>query len=187
MPSAVQRRARSLFSRVATRRVDLSTSGCVSRANKQFKMASLSLDNLAVQAFIVHSAILALKVLALSGLTGATRVARGVFANPEDTKKLKGVVKFDDPIVERVRRAHLNDLENIPAFWILGALYLTTNPAVAFATLLFRAFTLGRVLHSIVYAVIPLPQPARGIAFGVPYLINLYMGAQIVLYYITAL
>lgn len=150
-------------------------------------MAPLSLDNLAVQAYIVHAAILAVKLLALSGLTGMTRVARGVFANPEDAKSLKGKVKFDDPAVERLRRAHLNDLENIPAFWVLGALYLTTGPAVAWATLLFRAASLFRIVHTVVYAIVPLPQPARGIAFGIPYIINLYMGVQTILYYVTAL
>ena len=98
-----------------------------------------------------------------------------------------GKVKFDDPDVERVRRAHLNDLENIPAFWILGALYVTTGPSAALATNLFRAFTAGRILHTFVYAVKPLPQPARGIAFGIPFLISIYMGVAVVRYYFGAL
>nr|WAS27878.1 glutathione S-transferase [Mythimna separata] len=151
-------------------------------------MVALTLDNPLVQSYIVYTAILALKLLALSPMTGMTRVARGVFANPEDAKSMKGgKVKYDDPVIERIRRAHLNDLENIPAFWVLAALYVTTNPAVAWATLLFRVFTVCRIIHTIVYAVVPLPQPARGIAFGIPLLINFYMGAQVVLYYITAL
>lgn len=149
-------------------------------------MAPLSLNEPAVQAFIVYSAILALKLLALSTLTAMTRMLRGAFANPEDAKGLGGKVKYDDPAVERVRRAHLNDLENIPAFWVLGALYLTTGPAAAWATLLFRLSAAGRIIHTIVYAVVPLPQPARAIAFGIPYFINWYMGIQTVLYYITA-
>lgn len=152
-----------------------------------YKMVALSLDNPLVQSYIVYSAILALKLLALSPMTGTMRLIRGAFANPEDAKALRGKVKFDDPVVERLRRAHLNDLENIPAFWVLGALYLTTGPVAAWATLLFRVYTVGRILHTVVYAIIPLPQPARGIAFGIPALISFYMGAQVVLYYITAL
>lgn len=148
---------------------------------------SLSLDNPAVQSYLLYSAILALKILAMSALTAITRISRGVFANPEDAKALKGKVKFDDQAVERVRRGHLNDLENIPAFWILGALYLTTGPVAAWATLLFRVYAAGRILHSIVYCVVPLPQPARGLAFGIPMMISFYMGAQVVLYYIPAL
>uniref|UniRef100_A0A1E1WDS4 Microsomal glutathione S-transferase 1 n=1 Tax=Pectinophora gossypiella TaxID=13191 RepID=A0A1E1WDS4_PECGO len=150
-------------------------------------MAAISLNHPAVESYIVYSAILALKLLAMALLTAFSRITRGVYANPEDAKMSKGKVKFDDQVVERVRRGHLNDLENIPAFWVLGALYLTTNPAAAWATLLFRAFTAGRVLHTIVYCVVPLPQPARAFAFFVPYLVNMYMGWQIVLYYITAL
>ena len=147
----------------------------------------LSLNNPLVQSYIVYSAILAVKLLLLSTLTAITRITRGVYANPEDAAMTKGKVKYDDQSVERCRRAHLNDLENIPAFWILGALYVTTGPAVAWATLLFRLYTLGRIVHTIVYAVVPLPQPARGIAYGIPYIISLYMGTQIVLYYATAL
>lgn len=151
-------------------------------------MVAFTLDNPVVQSYIVYSAILALKLLALSPMTGVTRVARGVFANPEDAKSMKGgKVKYDDPVVERIRRAHLNDLENIPAFWVVAGFYVTTSPLAAWATLLFRVYTLGRILHTIVYAVVPLPQPARGIAFGIPALISFYMGVQVVMYYITAL
>lgn len=136
---------------------------------------------------MVYSGILALKVLGVAFLTSRVRYAKKAFANPEDAKTKKVQVKLDDPDVERVRRAHLNDLENIPAFWILGALFLTTSPEAAWATLLFRVFTAGRVLHTVVYAVKPLPQPARAIAFAIPYLINIYMGVKVVSYYISAL
>ncbi|KPJ13602.1 Microsomal glutathione S-transferase 1 [Papilio machaon] len=150
-------------------------------------MAVLALSNPVVQSYIVYSAILALKLISVSTMTAIARMTRGVFANPEDAKTLKGKVKYDDPVVERIRRAHLNDLENIPAFWVLGALYLTTGPVAAWATLLFRVYAVSRIVHTIVYALIPLPQPARGIAFGVPYLIKWYMGFQVILYYISAL
>lgn len=152
-------------------------------------MSTISINNPVVQSFIVYSAILALKLIVLGPLTGMTRMRKGVFANPEDVKASggKGKIKFDDPDVERVRRAHQNDLENIPAFWILGALYVTTAPAQAWATLLFRIFTGGRILHTVVYAVKPLPQPARAISFLVPYVVLWYMGIQVVLHYLSAL
>ncbi|XP_045760824.1 microsomal glutathione S-transferase 1-like [Maniola jurtina] len=150
-------------------------------------MAAIELSNPTVQSYIIYSAILALKLLAVGTLTSLVRMGKGIFSNPEDAKAFKGKVKLDDPIVERTRRAHLNDLENIPAFWILGALYLTTAPAAAWATLLFRVYTVCRVIHTLVYAVIPLPQPARGIAYMVPYIIKWYMGVQVILYYLSAL
>ncbi|XP_046968684.1 uncharacterized protein LOC124536233 [Vanessa cardui] len=150
-------------------------------------MSVIPISNPIVQSYILYSAILALKLISLSALTGLTRMTRGIYANPEDAKILRGKVKFDDPTVERIRRAHLDDLENIPAFWILGALYVTTGPATAWATLLFRVYTVSRIIHTIVYAVVPLPQPARSIAYIIPNVIMWYMGIQVVLYYISAL
>ncbi|KAM3966746.1 microsomal glutathione S-transferase 1 [Aphomia sociella] len=150
-------------------------------------MASFSFSDPAVQSYAFYSGILALKTLGVAILTSRARYSKKVFANEEDAKLKNGVVKFDDPDVERVRRAHRNDLENIPVFWVLGGLYLTTGPAAATATTLFRAYTAGRILHTIVYAIKPLPQPARGLAFGVPFFIMLYMGAKVVMFYASAL
>lgn len=150
-------------------------------------MVPVSIAEPAVRSYIVYSGILAVKVLGMSALTAMVRHKKKVFANEEDAKATKGLVKYDDPDVERVRRAHLNDLENIPAFWVLGALYLTTGPSTELATTLFRVYAAGRIIHTIVYAVKPLPQPARGIAYGIPYLINLFMGVKVVSHYIGAL
>ncbi|CAH0699018.1 unnamed protein product [Spodoptera exigua] len=149
-------------------------------------MAPISLEDPAVQSYLLYSGILALKVLAVSILTAFTRNSKKVYANPEDALLRKGKVKYDDPDVERVRRAHLNDLENIPVFWILGALYLTTSPSAGLATTLFRVYTAGRVLHTLVYAVIPLPPLSRGISFIIPLIISIYMGLKVVLHYISA-
>ncbi|CAH2068630.1 unnamed protein product, partial [Iphiclides podalirius] len=147
----------------------------------------VSLNDPAVQSYIFYSGVLALKVLVMAVLTGRVRYSKKVFANPEDAKSAKGKVKLDDPDVERVRRAHLNDLENIPAFWILGALYLTTAPVAAWATLLFRVYTACRIVHTIVYAVKPLPQPARAIAYFIPYAIKWYIGFKVISHFATAL
>ncbi|XP_059049075.1 uncharacterized protein LOC131844258 [Achroia grisella] len=150
-------------------------------------MAGFTFENPAVQSYAFYSGVLALKTLGMALLTGRIRFRKKVFANEEDAKLRKSVVKYDDPDVERVRRAHLNDLENIPAFWLVGGLYLTTAPDAALAVNLFRVYTVGRILHTIVYAIKPLPQPARGISFGIPYLITVYMGLKVVLHYASAL
>ena len=74
------------------------------------------------------------------------------FANPEDATGVKGgKVIIGDPDVERVRRAHLNDIENILPFVILAAIFLTTAPSVGTAKLLFRVFTAARYIHTFVY------------------------------------
>lgn len=148
-------------------------------------MSTLNLNNPLVQSYVAHSAILGLKLLAVTLITIKTRLTQKVSANPEDAAYVNGKVKYDDPKVERVRRAHLNDLENIPAFWILGALYLTTRPEI-WAITLFRLFTGFRIIHTISYLT-SMPQPTRGIAFVVPYIVLVYMGLKVVTHYSMAI
>jgi glutathione S-transferase len=52
--------------------------------------------------------------------------------------------------VERVRRAHLNDLENIPLFLIAALMYVMTEPNVTVALWLIRVAVVARFLHTIV-------------------------------------
>jgi len=85
---------------------------------------------------------------------------------------------LDDPDVERVRRAHHNDLENIPPFMIIALAYLFTNPSYNVASNLFRLFTASRFFHTLVYAVFIVPQPTRAILFWIGYLITGYMAIQ---------
>lgn len=149
-------------------------------------MVPVTFGGPATESFIVYSAILGVKVLVMGPLTGYYRKTKKVFASEEDAKAFNGVVKSDDPDVERVRRAHLNDLENIPVFWTLGALYLTTDPDPEVAKWLFRVYTAGRVLHTLVYAVKSIPR-VRGPAYGVSSLIAWYMGVKVISHYIKAL
>lgn len=103
------------------------------------------------------------------------------FANPEDLMSPKLKVKFDDPNVERVRRAHRNDLENIVPFLVIGLLYTLTNPSAFWAINFFRAVGIARIAHTLVYAVVVVPQPSRALAFFVAHLITAYMALQVVL------
>ncbi|XP_052128915.1 microsomal glutathione S-transferase 1-like, partial [Frankliniella occidentalis] len=58
-----------------------------------------------------------------------------------------------------------------------------TNPAPALALNLFRAYTGARIMHTIVYAVVPLPQPSRAIAWAVGYGITIYMAVTTVMHF----
>ncbi|XP_037938213.1 microsomal glutathione S-transferase 1-like [Teleopsis dalmanni] len=141
----------------------------------------LTLDNVVFKEYLFWSAVLILKMLIMSPMTGFHRFRTQTFANPEDllSKKLK--VKFDDPHVERVRRAHRNDLENILPFFAIGFFYVLINPSVFLACNLFRLFAIARIVHTFVYAVVVIPQPARFLAFGAGLLPSLYMGLQVLL------
>lgn len=136
--------------------------------------------------YIFWAALLVVKMLAMSLLTGRQRFRKKVFANPEDIQpNKKGVApKFDDPDVERVRRAHRNDLENILPFFSVGLLYMLTNPEPFIAINLFRAVAIARILHTIVYAVVVIPQPARGLSWGVAYGATAYMAVKTALYFL---
>lgn len=143
----------------------------------------LSLENPVFSMFAFYAAILVLKCLMMSLLTGRHRIGKKVFANEEDcamTPKKDLKPNFGDADVERVRRAHLNDLENIVPFLILGFLYVFTNPDPFHAALHFRIFTAARILHTITY-LNAIPQPSRGLCFFVGMIINVALAVRIVM------
>lgn len=142
----------------------------------------LSMDNPLFRTFLGHASLMAFKVFAVTFLTTYYRMTKSVFTNPEDLSlseeaKKKGVVR-DDPDVERVRRIHLNDLENIVPFLILSLIYLATGPDPSLATLHFRIFTISRFTHTICYFFL-IPQPSRFLSFLVGMAINLSLTYQI--------
>jgi glutathione S-transferase len=76
---------------------------------------ALSSDNHAFRVYITWGGFLIIKMLLMALLTGITRARKKAYENPEDLAATKGEIKKDED-VERIRRAHMNDLENIPAF-----------------------------------------------------------------------
>lgn len=94
----------------------------------------------------------------------------------------KGIeVGVKNAMVERIRRAHLNDLENTIPFMIVGLLYVLTNPNPMLAQMLFRVAVIVRFVHTVVYAIYPVRQPARAICFGIPFVIIIYMALYCVI------
>lgn len=77
--------------------------------------------------------------------------------------------------IERIRRAHLNDLENIVPFMIVGLLFVLANPNKMLAQWLFRLVGISRIAHTVVYAIYPIRQPARAICFSTTFGILIYM------------
>jgi uncharacterized MAPEG superfamily protein len=117
---------------------------------------------------------LALKMLVLAALTSRQRLAKRVFASPEDyaTQGLAASAERD-PDVERYRRAHRNDLENILPFFVVGAIYAATQPSALGAWLCLPGFALARVLHTVFYLRGDMPQ--RTLAYGYGYAATLWM------------
>ncbi|KAF2881625.1 hypothetical protein ILUMI_24568 [Ignelater luminosus] len=146
----------------------------------------ISFDNPAFNGYVTYGSVLVLKMMIMAPLTGRQRMKHAVPASPEDVSMLKGreILKSHDD-VERVRRAHLNDLENIPIFFLAGFAYLLTDPDPTTALNLFRAYTLARCLHTFVYAVVVVPQPARGLAWGTGFFITGYMAIKAICHFKT--
>ncbi|XP_071953489.1 microsomal glutathione S-transferase 1-like [Antedon mediterranea] len=134
-----------------------------------------SYDEDVFRLFCTYAALTILKMMLLSFYTARFRFAKNAFANREDrvSKDSKIGVNVDED-VERVRRCHLNDLENIVPFLTLGFLYTLTNPSVYAATMHYRIFFASRVLHSISYLT-PIPQPSRALCFFVGWFVNASM------------
>lgn len=80
--------------------------------------------------------------------------------------------------------AHRNDLENVLPFVLAGFFYVLINPNTFIAVNLFRASAIARIVHTFVYAVVPLPQPARALAFFVPLVATAYMSISSILYFL---
>ncbi len=95
-------------------------------------------------------------------------------------KNKTAVVTTNDPDVERVRRNHLNDIENIVPFVLVGLIYVGTNPDRDVALWHFRIFFVSRLLHTLTYQ-LALPQPSRFIACAVGYLTTLSMATHVLL------
>lgn len=75
-------------------------------------------------------------------------------------------------------RCHQNDLENIVPFLVVGLLYALTGPDLSTALLHFRVFVGSRIIHTVTY-VMALPQPSRGLAFGVGLIATLSMAYRV--------
>ncbi|KAG7176023.1 microsomal glutathione S-transferase 1-like [Homarus americanus] len=135
-------------------------------------MSAWSVDNPVFNSYIFWSAVLAAKVLVMGPITGYYRISRKAFANPEDALHMGAKDTKTNPEVERVRRAHQNDLENIPVFWVAGLFYVLTNPSPFTAYLLFRAFSAARILHTLLYLG---GSPYRGMAFFLGTLVNFFI------------
>jgi uncharacterized MAPEG superfamily protein len=134
----------------------------------------VAFDTLAWKLWGLSVLALALKMLVLASLTSRQRLRKKVFASPEDYATQGIAAKGErDADVERYRRAHRNDLENILPFFVVGAIYAATGPSALGAWLCLPGFALARVLHTVFYLRGSMPQ--RTIAYGYGYLATLWM------------
>ncbi|KAM9734423.1 prostaglandin E synthase [Menidia menidia] len=131
--------------------------------------------------FVFYAVLLVIKMYVIAIITGQVRLRKKAFANPEDALRHGGLQYHrEDPYVERCRRAHMNDLENILPFLFLGAIYSMTGPSLWVARIHFLVFFMGRVLHSVAY-LLALRAPTRSVAYTVAQIPCVSMAVQILM------
>lgn len=108
--------------------------------------------------YAIAATIMILKAVAMSWLTVVqmTRV-KGGYRSPEDLRKTplnpnpNPEQIMPNESVDRMRRIHLNDLENIPFFLAAGFLWALTHPSLLEAQIVFYAYVITRLLHFLAY------------------------------------
>ncbi len=151
----------------------------------------LSLDNPVFATYLVASALLVLKVMGQGWITvyRMLKVNAG-YASPEDIRK--GAINKDpDPsqleineYVDRSRRMHRNDLENIPAFWAAGLLFVAIDPVLWLAQVLMYGFIAARLGHFWAYAT-QQTHEVRATFYTVGSLIVIYMALHALWTFVT--
>ncbi|TNN68130.1 Prostaglandin E synthase [Liparis tanakae] len=131
--------------------------------------------------FVFYGVLLVMKMYIVAIITGQVRLRKKAFANPEDSLRHGGLQYHrEDPYVERCRRAHINDMENILPFLFLGAIYSMTGPCLAVARLHFLIFFVARMLHTFAY-LLALQAPTRSLAYIVAQIPCVSMALQILI------
>jgi prostaglandin-E synthase 1 len=138
---------------------------------------------LADPVFRLYAISVAIIIVTLYGLgfwTAKLRNDRKAVVNPEDVAINGGaaVVEVEHPDVQRIKRAHINALENAVPFFAIGFLYALTSPNLTMATILYFGFVGIRLLHMVFY--LSARQPFRTLSFIIGGIINLIMVVQVV-------
>jgi uncharacterized MAPEG superfamily protein len=117
-------------------------------------MNLLTFDNPVFGYFAVAASLMILKMMSQGWMTvfrmmkvnGGFRYpedARQSLANPHPSKEQL----LPNEYVERSRRMHGNDVENIPLFLVAGLLYVCTAPSRVVALGMFSVYVLSRLAH----------------------------------------
>lgn len=145
----------------------------------------LELNNPVFETYAIAAALMVFKVMAQGWMTVYRMLkSDSGLASPEDLKK--GLInKNPDPsqlevndYVDRSRRMHRNDLENIPAFLVAGLLLVAVNPDLWLAQVLMYGFVAARLAYFVAYAT-KQTHEVRATFYTVGSLIVIYMTVHV--------
>lgn len=122
-------------------------------------MTALTMENPVFVTYMIASTIMILKLMGQGWMTvyRMLKVNAG-WASPEDlrtgpiNRKPRPEQLDTNEYVDRSRRMHRNDLENIPAFLACGLLFVISGPSPLLANILMYGFVGARLTHSLAYA-----------------------------------
>jgi glutathione S-transferase len=144
-------------------------------------MDKLNFGNPLFDTYAIAATLMILKAVSMSWLTvGRMIQANGGFRSPEDLRRTalnpQPNARQLEPNerVDRIRRIHLNDLENLPFFLVAGVLYILTDPPLALARGVLYGYVVSRLLHFAAYATAR-SHDARALLWTVGSLLLVYM------------
>lgn len=122
-------------------------------------MPTFSLADPLIQTWAIATALMVLKTLTMAWLTVLRMMQeKSGYRAPEDLRQTR-LNPAPDPAqlapnerVERIRRIHMNDLENVPFFIAAGLIFVLTAPPLWLAQTLLYGYVLSRLAHFWAYA-----------------------------------
>ncbi|MGI3185350.1 MAPEG family protein [Nioella aestuarii] len=122
-------------------------------------MGAFTFENPVFVTYVIATALTVLKVMGQGWMTVYRMLkSDSGLVNPED---LRPSITNPNPrpeqlevndYVDRSRRMHRNDLENIPAFWAAGLIFVAATPPLWLAQGLMYGFVATRAAHAVAYA-----------------------------------
>src|ERR1700683_5460749 len=120
-------------------------------------MNPLTFDNPVFACYALAASVIIIKMMSQGWITVFRMMkVNGGFRHPEDARKSLANPNpsldqlLPNEYVERSRRMHVNDVENIPLFLIAGLLYVCTSPSLWLAAGLFAIYVVSRLAHFLV-------------------------------------
>ena len=119
---------------------------------------TLTLEDPLFRTYAIAAALMVIKMASQAWITvyRMTRI-KGGFRSPEDAKRSpfnphpNQDQLAPNEYVERSRRMHLNDCENVPLFLVIGFLFVIAGPPLWAAQLVLYGYVVTRALHFVAY------------------------------------
>lgn len=122
-------------------------------------MSTFTISNPVFVTYMIAAALMVLKIMGQGWMTVYRMLkSDSGLASPEDLQP--GLINKNprpeqlelNDYVDRSRRMHRNDLENIPAFLVIGLVFVAISPPLIAARVLMYGFVIARLIHAVVYA-----------------------------------